>query len=164
MLVGIAASSAFDTQAHAALRPGERFTVGRYTVEYEGLAHSAHPGIDVTTATVRIWAGTQPLGVLAPQRLFYLTQGTPMHEVAIRSSFREDLYVILSEWTADGRATIRVLVHPLVSWLWAGGVVVALGALFAALPDRRRRALPAVGTVPPLQTQHLPAEGSPGAP
>ncbi|MGH2405863.1 MAG: heme lyase CcmF/NrfE family subunit [bacterium] len=164
MLVGIAASSAFDTQAHAALRPGERFAVGRYTVEYEGLAHSARPGIDVTTAVVRIWAGTQSLGVLSPQRLFYRTQGVPMHDVAIRSSFREDVYVILSEWASDGRATIRVLIHPLVSWLWAGGVVVALGALFAALPERRRRALPAAGTAPPLRAQQLPVEGSPGAP
>ncbi len=147
MLVGIAASSAFDTQAHAALRPGERFAVGRYSVEYQGLAHSERPGIDVTTASVRIWAGTQPLGMLSPQRLFYRAQGVPMHEVAIRSSVREDLYVILSEWSVDGGATIRVLVHPLVSWLWAGGVVVALGALFAAFPERRRASSPAAAGV-----------------
>lgn len=162
MLVGIAASSAFDTQAHAALRPGERFSVGRYTIAYEGLAHSARPGIDVTTAVVRIWAGARFLGLFAPRRLFYHTQGVPMHEVAIRSSPREDLYVILSEWNAD-RATIRVLVHPLVSWLWAGGAVAVLGALFAALPERRR-VLPVVGAAPAIRTQHLPAEGSPGGP
>ncbi|MGH2372468.1 MAG: heme lyase CcmF/NrfE family subunit [bacterium] len=162
MLVGIAASSAFDTQAHAALRPGERFAVGRYTIVYEGLAHSARPGIDVTTAAVRIWAGARLLGLFTPQRLFYHTQGVPMHEVAIRSSPREDLYIILSEWDAD-RATIRVLVHPLVSWLWAGGAVAVLGALFAALPERRRLSA-AMGAAPALQTQHVPAEGSPGGP
>ncbi|MGQ0550389.1 MAG: heme lyase CcmF/NrfE family subunit [Armatimonadota bacterium] len=163
MLVGIAASSAFDTQAHAALRPGERFVVGRYAVEYEGLVHSALPGIDVTTAAVRIWAGTRVLAVLSPRRLFYRTQGVPMHDVAIRSSPREDLYVILSEWAPDGRATIRVLVHPLVSWLWAGGVVVALGALFAAFPDRRRL-LPPLDAAPSIRTQPLPAGGSSGGP
>jgi cytochrome c biogenesis factor len=30
-------------------------------------------------------------------------------------------------------------VIPLVSWLWAGGAVVGVGALIAALPPPRRR-------------------------
>ncbi len=140
MLVGIAASSAFATQAGATLRPGERFSVGRYTLEYGGLRHSELPGIDVTEASVRVWAGARFLGSYAPQRYFYRAQEQPMHHVAIRSSLREDLYLILSEWTQDGRGTIRVLVHPLVSWLWIGGVVAVLGAAFAILPERQRRA------------------------
>lgn len=137
MLVGIAASSAFDTQDSATLRPGERFIVGRYTIEYGGLRHGELPGIDVTVASVRVWAGARFLGSYSPQQYFYRAQEQPMHHVAIRSSPREDLYLILSEWTPDGRGTIRVLVHPLVSWLWAGGVVAVLGAAFAVLPERR---------------------------
>ncbi len=163
MLVGIAASSVFATQTHATLRPGERFRVGGYTVEFGGLAHSERPGIDVTAAAVRVWAGERPLGTFTPQRLFYHTQGQPMHQVAIRSSPREDLYIILSEWTPDGRATIRVLVHPLVSWLWAGGVVVAVGALFAAFPDHRRPAVAAVTSPPPARALPVPVEGTLGA-
>jgi cytochrome c-type biogenesis protein CcmF len=139
MLVGIAASSAFDTQGHATLRPGERFALGRYTFEYGGLTAWSVPGVEITEAAVRVWADARSLGTYTPQRLFYTTAGQPMHHVAIRSSAREDVYLILAEWTADQRATIRVLIHPMVSWLWAGGVVLALGALCAALPERRRR-------------------------
>lgn len=157
MLMGIAASSAFDTQAHATLRPGEEFRVARYTIQYDGLSHSALPGIDVTTAAVRIRVGDRPLGTFRPERLFYRAQGTPMHQVAIRTSPVEDLYIILSEWDPGGRATIRVLVHPLVSWLWAGGVVVALGALLAVLPERRRRA---AATAAETTVGPLPAPGA----
>jgi cytochrome c biogenesis factor len=32
-----------------------------------------------------------------------------------------------------------VRVIPLVSWLWAGGAVVGVGALLAALPPPKRR-------------------------
>ncbi|MGQ0570580.1 MAG: heme lyase CcmF/NrfE family subunit [Armatimonadota bacterium] len=164
MLVGIAASSVFATQSAATLRPRERFHVGRYTLEYAGLSHSERPGIDVTAASIRVWAGPRLLGVFAPERLFYRAQEQPMHHVAIRSSPREDLYLILSEWTDDGRATIRVLVHPLVSWLWLGGLVLALGVTWAAWPERRRRgASAAVPTARPVIAA-VPIDSSPGAP
>lgn len=140
IFAGVAASSAFSTQSQALLRPGQRFEAGRYTLEYGGLRGSALPGVEITEAVVRVWTGSRWLGALTPQRYFYASQEQSMHRVAIRSSPREDLYVILSDWTADGAATIRVLVNPLVSWMWAGGVVVVLGTLFAALPERRRRA------------------------
>jgi cytochrome c-type biogenesis protein CcmF len=162
MLVGIAGSSSFATQSQAMLRPGERFQVARYTLEYGGLSHSALPGIDLTEATVRVWSGARPLGVWRPQRLFYRTAEQPMHNVAIRSTPREDLYIILSEWTEDGRALLRVLVHPLVLWLWAGGAVIAIGVVMAVLPETWRRtapaAMPSGGSSLPV-----PAGGPPGA-
>jgi cytochrome c-type biogenesis protein CcmF len=161
MLVGIAGSSAFATQGAATLRAGERFQIGRYAVQFDGLSSREQPGIDITQATVRVWAGARPIGVFEPQRLFYRTQEQPMHHVAIRSTPREDLYIILSEWTPDGRAQIRVLLHPLVSWLWAGGLIIALGVLLAVLPETWRRVAPAPAgePVPPP----LSIEGSPGA-
>ncbi|MDR7537665.1 MAG: heme lyase CcmF/NrfE family subunit [Armatimonadota bacterium] len=161
MLVGIAGSSAFATQSAAWLRPGERFAVGRYTVEFGGLSAAEQPGIDITQATVRVWAGGRFAGTFTPQRLFYRTQEQPMHHVAIRSSPREDLYIILSEWDTGGRAQIRVLVHPLVSWLWAGGLIIVLGVVLAVLPETWRRVAPA-----PISPRSAPlsAEGVPGAP
>jgi cytochrome c-type biogenesis protein CcmF len=162
MLVGIAASSAFATQGAASLRAGERMRVGRYTLEYVGLTHDEQPGIDVTEATVRVWAGMRPAGLVVPQRYFYRAQGQPMHQVAIRSSIREDLYVILSEWAGDGRVTLRVLVHPMVSWLWAGGFVLVLGVLVASWPHRRR-GVPATATETVLVYSVAPLDSSGGA-
>jgi cytochrome c-type biogenesis protein CcmF len=163
MLTGIAGSNAFATQGQAMMRPGERLRIGQYTLEYEGLNHSEQPGIDVTEASIRVWAGSRSIGIVTPQQLFYRTQQQPMHRVAIRSSPREDLYVILSEWTGDGRALIRVLVHPLVSWLWAGGLVIAMGVVLAVFPETRRRLAPAAA---PPQGREIPMqpEGSTGGP
>jgi cytochrome c-type biogenesis protein CcmF len=140
MLVGITASSLFDTQDQGTLRAGERLRIGRYDLEFAGLESSTLPGIDVTGAVVRVFAGSRLLATVVPQQYFYRSQQQAMHHVAIRSSPREDLYVILSDWTADGRVTLRALLHPLVAWLWAGGAVLAAGAVFAAWPERRRGA------------------------
>ena len=36
-------------------------------------------------------------------------------------------------------ATLNVLIEPLVSWIWAGGLIVALGGLIGVLPLQRKR-------------------------
>ncbi len=161
MLVGIAGSSTFVTQVVGTVRQGERFQAGAYVLEFLGFTEAEQPGIDITGARVRVWAGGRPVAILEPQRLFYRVQGQPMHQVAIRSTVREDLYLILSEWTDDGRATLRALIHPLVSWLWAGGAVLALGVLWAAWPMRRAGVQPALNPSAPSHTVPLdpPAGG-----
>jgi cytochrome c-type biogenesis protein CcmF len=51
-----------------------------------------------------------------------------------------DVYLTLVDASAaDGRATIRVVIEPLVSWLWIGGAVIALGTILALFPGRARR-------------------------
>jgi len=61
----------------------------------------------------------------------------------IGAGLRDDLYTILAAY--DQRtfswATIRMRVIPGVSWLWLGGAVVGIGAVIAALPAPRRRAV-----------------------
>ena len=61
-----------------------------------------------------------------------------MTEVAIRSTPVEDLYVILIGWDTDQSAAFKVLVNPLVMWIWIGGGVLMVGGLIAFWPERRR--------------------------
>jgi cytochrome c-type biogenesis protein CcmF len=63
--------------------------------------------------------------------------------VAIRSTAREDLYLILAGWTQDGTATIKIVINPLVLWLWIGFGVFIAGTLITALPDPRESVAPA---------------------
>jgi cytochrome c-type biogenesis protein CcmF len=48
----------------------------------------------------------------------------------------EDLYLILSGFSEldENQATLKVLVRPLVVWIWIGGFVIVLGTLLAILP------------------------------
>jgi hypothetical protein len=48
-------------------------------------------------------------------------------------------------------ATIRMIVEPLVPWIWAGGLVIVLGALITIWPARRRAAAVVPVSVPPLR-------------
>jgi cytochrome c-type biogenesis protein CcmF len=56
------------------------------------------------------------------------------------SAIGEDIYLILSGFSELDRnqATIKVLVRPLVIWIWIGGFIIALGTLICIAPLARR--------------------------
>jgi len=78
-------------------------------------------------------------GQVAPAKFIYRTHPQmPTTEVAIRSRPAEDVYVIMS--TVDPstrRGTFRVIIRPLVAWIWFGGIVLLLGAILGMWPTGR---------------------------
>jgi cytochrome c-type biogenesis protein CcmF len=61
----------------------------------------------------------------------------PSTRVGLRSTPFEDLYVVLGGWEGDGptaKVSLAVFVNPLVSWIWAGGVLLLLGTLVTLWP------------------------------
>jgi cytochrome c-type biogenesis protein CcmF len=77
--------------------------------------------------------------------------GTP----SIESGPIRDVYLALLQvpenGDLDGTVVLRVIVSPLVVWLWIGGAVMALGTALAVFPGRRRR--------DPLQAASAPVPG-----
>ena len=51
---------------------------------------------------------------------------------------------------------MRAIVNPAVPWLWIGGMIVALGAILAIMPQRGSRR-PAVSAAE-LEREDVPAE------
>ena len=53
----------------------------------------------------------------------------------------DDVYLTLQALPEEGsdEVLLRVVVQPLVLWLWVGGGVMALGTVLAAWPGPRRR-------------------------
>ena len=77
---------------------------------------------------------------MQPGQRVYPTSQTPFATVDIRYGFGQDLYVILGEFDrgAGQWATMKAQIHPLIAWIWIGGVVVVAGGLVAIWPGRRR--------------------------
>jgi len=132
------AGGAFRTEREAVLRQGQTVAINQYTLRYEGLSQYPTPGALVTAATLTVFNGDEPVGVLNPQRNIHRGhEEQPMTEVAIRSTLLEDLYVILAGIGEDGSANFRVIVNPLMMWMWIGGALLSLGTLVAFWPERR---------------------------
>ncbi|HEV8353419.1 MAG TPA: heme lyase CcmF/NrfE family subunit [bacterium] len=138
ILVGVTASTAFATQTQVTLSPGESTVIGSYVLRYEGIGQTTGPGVRITTATLAVTRGGRQTGIIQPRNTYHVVEDQATASIGLRSTWRDDLYVVLAGWSVDRRATFRILVNPLVMWLWTGGVVVALGAGIAMLPGRRR--------------------------
>ena len=145
MAIAVAVSSTGAREASATLRVGETMQLGDYQltlrdVVVEPLAADAR--VLETRATIDY--GGPNAGSLATAQRSYPNSTTPIATPGVRSFATEDLYVTLlqADPTSD-TASIQVFLNPLVAWIWVGGFVVVLGAIFAVWPDRRRVAVAA---------------------
>jgi cytochrome c-type biogenesis protein CcmF len=57
----------------------------------------------------------------------------------VRYGFARDFYVILGAFDRQGEwAQIKAQIHPMVAWIWLGGLVVLMGGGLALWPAGRR--------------------------
>jgi cytochrome c-type biogenesis protein CcmF len=75
---------------------------------------------------------------LSPERRFYPVSRMTTTEAAIHTTWVSDVYVALGDPNEAGAWTVRLYHHPLVPWIWIGGVGMMLGGL-VSLSDRRFR-------------------------
>jgi cytochrome c-type biogenesis protein CcmF len=135
------AGEAYKEEAELELRRGAQARVGRYTLRFDGLRRHGDAQKEMFTATLSVTGATgERLGQVQPARWIYTKhQNQPTSEVGIRRSAREDLFVALGGFSNDlRRATFKVIVNPLVSWIWIGFVLMALGAGITLVPARAR--------------------------
>jgi len=144
MVIGVAGSSLYNTSRKLMLMPQQSAEVGRYTLKLNGIGLVRGENYSALQATVTMTDGGGFVSQLRPQRRGYDKWEQPSSEVAIQSTWREDLYVNLGgQDKNDGVVALEVFVNPLVSWIWAGGLVLTLGGLVNLVPRSARSVLPA---------------------
>jgi cytochrome c-type biogenesis protein CcmF len=140
--IGVAAvaSSFFQVERQASLRPGETLAIGSYRLTYQGLHERREPGVRVVEASVAVSQDGRLLGSVQPSKRHHDNfERQPQSGIVIRSTPVDDLYVVLVGWDEQGAASLLAFVNPLVWWLWAGGAVLLLGAWITMWPQPQPR-------------------------
>ena len=134
---GFIASTAYAEQGEFVLAPGDRASVAGQEVRFIRLTDRMDGPNRVVSAEIEI----EGRGVFAPAVTRFPTFGTPISTPSVSSGIVNDVYLVLTTLPAEGETdvAIRVLINPLVIWIWAGGGLLALGTLLALVPQRRRR-------------------------
>jgi len=137
LAVGLIASTAYGEQGEFVLAPGETGSVAGWTVRFVGFEEE----MDGSNLVVRALVDIEGRGVFAPRLTRYPTFGRPIATPSVSSGLDGDVYLVMSVLPEDGddEVAIRVLVKPLVAWMWIGGLVMGLGTLLALVPPGRRR-------------------------
>ncbi len=142
-MFGFTGSWNYQLEETASLKRGESMQIGSYKLIFNDTFSRKLRNAEQFGTVLSVWKGGKPIDTLYPARNFYPPPQTPSTEVDIRSTLVEDLYVIFLEFDPQtGIAIFKAFVNPLVIWIWIGGLVVIIGALFSVLPDRRRNRVP----------------------
>jgi cytochrome c-type biogenesis protein CcmF len=137
MFLGFAGEG-FKREEQALLKVGEQVTVGRFTVKHDALRVTNDSRKQMVTGHVTVFENGKQIDTLQAAKWYFhgREQEPPTTEVAIRRMPSEDVYVVLAGFDlASQSATYTVTVNPLVSWIWIGFAIMAIGTGIALLPD-----------------------------
>jgi cytochrome c-type biogenesis protein CcmF len=138
--IGIAASGGSRSEREATLAKGETLSVAGQTVRLRQVWGIQEPQRYVIGATLDVLSSSgEAIDSITPRMNFYNGSDQPVPTPDVRSTITGDLYANLQAFRDDGTtATIKLIRSPLVSWIWIGGGVVVLGALFGMFAGARR--------------------------
>src|SRR5690606_5532232 len=115
-----------------------------YTLTYQDMSWYTATNMTKLIASLYVSKDGRPAGVMTAEQRAYRQRPETSTEVGIKRAWNEDLYVILAG-VDDANAvlqgtnqrpltTFRILVNPLVPWIWLGGLIMAIGTLIAMWP------------------------------
>lgn len=138
-IAGMTATSAWQSESIEAMRPGQTASLAGYEFRFDSVGPVAGENYKADRAVFTVTKDGQPVATLTPERRSYPVTRMTTTESAIHTTIFSDLYVALGDPTQNGAAWIvRIYHHPLVPWIWIGGVGMMLGGL-VSLTDRRFR-------------------------
>jgi cytochrome c-type biogenesis protein CcmF len=139
LAIGIAGSSSYQTVRDGRLSPGQSLTAAGNTITYRGLTTETVGNHQEIRATVDLARGGHHVATMHPGKNRYFAEQQLSNEMAIHTDWlrAEDVNVIADQVNPNGTVDFRVLVKPLVNFIWLAGFVFFGGALIALWPDAR---------------------------
>jgi cytochrome c-type biogenesis protein CcmF len=136
VVLGVAFSGPYKQEADLTLGEGESARLGAFEVRLTRIEDGEEPGYHFLEARLDVFREGEKKGELSPQRRIYDKFGRQQFaEADTVFSPGDEIYASLLglEPGRDGsrRVTVKISVHPLVNWLWAGGVLMCLFPLAA---------------------------------
>ena len=137
-LFGMASESAFSTEKLAALEEGGTTQVGPWSVELQKVEPVAGPNWTALagrmTATYR---DGEPVEIAPQSRNFWAPPQQTTESVLV-TRWNGQLYAVMGGDSNDGRWQLRLWWKPFVTFIWYGGLLIALGGVLALIGRVRK--------------------------
>jgi cytochrome c-type biogenesis protein CcmF len=135
-ILGVTIVTGYQSEQDVLMGVGDTVNAGGYTFQFKGVTRVPGPNYQAARAELEVSKNGTIVNKMFPEKRSYTASGNVMTETAIDSGVFRDLYISLGEPVSSGAWSVRVYYKPLVSWIWGGAVLMALGGGLA-LSDRR---------------------------
>ncbi|MFE8703342.1 heme lyase CcmF/NrfE family subunit [Cytobacillus sp. FJAT-54145] len=133
LAVGVISSHAYSQEVMKTVNTGETITIGDYELTFNELTETTRNNNGIVYADISVVYKGEDIGKIKPEKIFYETWPEPSTEVAIKTNWSQDLYLVLSSWENKDKVTFVVKVNPFVSWIWLGGIIMVVGTAVALI-------------------------------
>ena len=138
MVLGITASTAWETERLQVMRPGDHVEAGGYVFTFYGAEPVTGPNYSAFRGHFLVTRDGELAAELWPEARRYPVPPMETTEAAIRAMVSGDLFAVIGEADGEGGWGTRIYFKPLLSWIWAGALLMFAGGLLS-LADRRHR-------------------------
>jgi len=145
LAVSVATAESHRQDTRAALTQDVPQEVFGYDLTFLNTETIPQPHRNSDVAHINVAVGEKELGRLSPRDNTYLKgkmAGQKIGTPAVHSGLSEDLYLTLlrvDESAGTQIASVRVIVQPMMRWVWFGGLLMVAGGFVAAWPKASRR-------------------------
>ncbi len=136
-VLGLAATG-WGVERIASIRPGESIDLGPFEVAIGAPAQRIGPNYSEITATTQIRRGGLLVATIDPAKRTFPVRQMTVTEAGIATIDGGQVYISLGDSHPDGTVDARLYWKPLVTLIWIGAVIMALGGA-TSLSDRRLR-------------------------
>ena len=130
-LFGMASESAFSEERLAALEEGQQTSVGPWQVRLDGVEPIAGPNWTALSGRLlAAYKGGEAVEIEPQSRNFWAPPQQTTESVLV-TRWNGQLYAVMGGEGVDGRWQLRLWWKPFVTFIWYGGLLIALGGAFA---------------------------------
>ena len=148
LFIGVMGSWMYESSyTHINLGVGQTSHVGEYTLKLNGFREVNGNGKFDVVAYVSVYKDGKFIGVMHPKLEIYniINNYRVVASVDIISMPLQDIYIAMGGVTETGIASFQFYVVPLISFVWAGSLLIIAGGVLAALPYTRKGEIDAEG-------------------
>ena len=143
MFIGFS-GNAFDSELEFALKKGEVKEFDGYNFELVSIKPVERPNHMAWIAALNVWnIQHQLVTTLFPEKRIYFHRDPnpdkrqPHSELDIHTTLNKDIYSIFSGIDTDQQiAYLKIMINPLVWWVWFGGYVLVFGTMISLWPAK----------------------------
>jgi cytochrome c-type biogenesis protein CcmF len=137
-IFGVTIVKTYEVERDVKMNRGDTTEINGYVFKMISVRDVEGPNYVAAQGLLEVTKNGRLVATMQPEKRVYRVQQNPMTEAAIDTNPLRDLYVSMGEPVEGGAWVVRVQHKPLVTWIWGGCVLMALGGLLAA-SDRRYR-------------------------
>jgi cytochrome c-type biogenesis protein CcmF len=142
-LFGMACETAFSDETLAAVAVSETAEVGPWSIRLENVSPIAGPNWTALEGQMMASYQGGPEREIDPQNRNFWAPPQETTESALITRWNGQLYAVIGNEAGQGRWQLRLWWKPFVTFIWFGGMLIALGGLLAlvgrVLGDIKRR-------------------------